>query len=87
MGILTDLVERRSFDNQNYIQDWLRGKDSTSDSFAGIAVTPDKAITYSAVLACGRILSEGIAGVPLLLYRRGSKDQPEGQDSWCVCPD
>ena len=69
MGIITDLIEKRSFESQAWIQDWLRGKDSSAQSFTGLSITPDKAIKYSAVYACSKIISEGIAGVPLITYK------------------
>lgn len=37
---------------------------------AGISVTPDSALTYSAVWACVRVLAESIGSLPLILYRR-----------------
>ncbi|MDD5013734.1 MAG: phage portal protein [Atribacterota bacterium] len=69
--------ENRSFDNQSWIKDWLRGRDVGEESFAGIPITPERAVKYSAVLACSRIISEGIASVPLFVYKRieGGKEK------------
>jgi HK97 family phage portal protein len=36
---------------------------------SGIAVTKDRALQHSVALACGRVIAEGIASVPLKLYR------------------
>ncbi|MGD9276350.1 MAG: phage portal protein [Candidatus Pacearchaeota archaeon] len=69
MGIFTKLFEKRSFDNQQWIKDWLRGADYGNETFSGINITENKALKYSAILAASRILSEGIAGVPLFLYK------------------
>lgn len=44
---------------------WLR-------SDAGETVSPESALTISAVYACVRILSESVASLPLMLYRRRS---------------
>ena len=44
----------------------------------GIAVTPDSALRASAVFACVKVISETIAQLPLILYRRrtdGGKDR------------
>lgn len=37
---------------------------------SGVSVTPDTALTYSAVLSCIRILSETVGTLPLILYKR-----------------
>ncbi len=39
-------------------------------STAGVAVTPDSALTYSAVYACIRVLAETLGSLPSILYRR-----------------
>lgn len=77
MGNIAKFILKRSFDNQEWIKEWLRGSDVDSTTFSSVKVNQDTAINYSAVLACGRILSEGIASVPLFLYKRLS---PEGKD-------
>ncbi len=70
MGFITKLLEKRSFENQSWINDWVRGKDYPIESYTGVDVSPENAIKYSAVLACGRLLSETIASLPLFLYKR-----------------
>ena len=60
----------RNYSSQEWIKDWLRGKDVGYESLAGVPITPERAIQYSAVLACSRVLSEGIAKVPLFVYKR-----------------
>lgn len=39
-------------------------------SSGGVTVTPESALTFSAVLASVRVLSEGVAALPLLTYER-----------------
>ena len=39
-------------------------------SGSGIGVTPETALKTSAVFACVRILSESLAGLPLIIYQR-----------------
>jgi HK97 family phage portal protein len=36
---------------------------------SGIAVTKDRALQHSVALACGRVIANGIAGVPLKIYK------------------
>lgn len=43
-------------------------------SHSGVEVTPESALTISAVWACVRVLSENVAGLPLVLYQR----RPDG---------
>ena len=72
--------ERRSWGSQEWIKEWLRGNDIGSESFSGIKVNQDNALTYSAVLACSRILSEGIASVPLFTYKRLAEGKEKAVD-------
>lgn len=76
LGNFAKFILRRSFDNQEYIREWLRGNDVSSATLSSVKVNQDTALNYSAVLSCGRILSEGIASVPLFLYKR----LPEGKE-------
>lgn len=67
---ITRLFERRSFKNQQWLQDWLRGKDYGINSYAGVKISSESAIRNSAVFACGKLLSETIASLPLFTYKR-----------------
>lgn len=42
---------------------------------SGVDVTPDGALTYTAVWACVRILSESVAMLPLVLYERTGRSK------------
>lgn len=69
MGIFTGLFERRGAEamaERSSVWDFL----DLGTSAAGIGVTPDSAMTSSAVYACVRILSETVASLPLVMYRR-----------------
>lgn len=48
---------------------WLNTGKSLATA-SGVDVTPDSALTYTAVWACVRILSESVAMLPLVLYER-----------------
>jgi HK97 family phage portal protein len=45
-----------------------------SPTFTGRSVSPNTAMTYTAVWACVKILSESVASLPLLTYRNVSPD-------------
>lgn len=77
---ITRILERRSFDNQQWLKDWLRGKDIGLDSIAGVNVGPESAIKNSAVFACGKLLSETIASLPLFIYKRLSNGKEKAID-------
>lgn len=49
------------------IADWFA---ASSMSAAGMSVTADSAMRVAAVFSCVRVLSESIAALPLILYRR-----------------
>lgn len=56
--------------SSRYARDWLAGRDEADAlSEAGESVTPDKALTFSAVWACHKILTEAVASLPVRLFR------------------
>lgn len=57
--------EKRYFESSS---DWLSF--FGGETAAGTTVTPDTAITSTAVLACVRVLAETVAGLPFIVYRR-----------------
>lgn len=57
--------------------EWWRQSLFAKQSVSGVSVTIDSALQQAAVFACVRILSEGVASLPLKLYKRnpdGSKE-------------
>jgi len=50
------------------------------DTAAGVRVTPTRAMQFSAVFACVRVLSETIASLPLHLYRRQNDRKSRAPD-------
>lgn len=74
MGLLTQVFERRALDMPEGWQARVWGMGETP---AGVDVTPDSSLQYSAVLACVRVLAEDVASLPLILYRRM---QPRGKE-------
>jgi HK97 family phage portal protein len=72
MGIISSLELRATSQVLGHprdpvIADWFG---MGSQSAAGFSVTPDSAMRASAVFSCVRVLSEGVASLPLKMYRR-----------------
>lgn len=51
------------------------------ESSAGVDVNEDNALTYSAVWACVKVISEDLASLPLFLYRRNGNAKEKAEDS------
>lgn len=79
MGLLTQALEKRALDIPAGWQGRVWGMGGETP--AGVDVTPDSALSYSAVFACVRVLAEDVASLPLLVYRRlrprGKERAPE----------
>ena len=68
MGIISDLIESRvSLANPD---EWLLGAFGGKATTAGVSVDEQTSLKFSAVWACVRVLSQTLASLPLLLYRR-----------------
>lgn len=65
MGVLTGILRPTEQRATSYVDLVLGG----NRSVAGVNVTEEGALTYSAVWACVRVLSESLAGLPLILYQ------------------
>lgn len=68
MGFLTGLFERRQHPATDI--EWDRYFGIGAKSHAGPTVTPETALTLSPYFACIRVISESVASLPLLVYRR-----------------
>lgn len=68
-GAIAGGVERKSVDISALTWAKLWGDDVQVKS--GVAVNVDSALRVSTVLAAGRVISEGVAQLPLKLYREG----------------
>ncbi len=51
-----------------------------SRSAAGVDVTPERALMYSAVFACVKVLAESVGQLPLHLYRRREREKAKATD-------
>lgn len=58
--------------------EWWRQMGHLSPTAAGVSVTPDNAMTTSAVYACVRVLAESVASLPLKVYRK----TPDGREEY-----
>lgn len=63
-------------DPDRWLQELMHGRAIGS----GIRVNQDTALTYSAVYACVRVLSESVASLPTILYRRLEKGKERAKD-------
>lgn len=72
--------EKRAWEDQTWIQDWLNANEYGITSFAGIRINENNSIKYSAVLACVRIISETIASLPLFVYKRLKEGKEKAPD-------
>ena len=68
MGLLIRAFERRS--NLANPDPWLVSLFGGQRTAAGISVSPDTALRFTAVYGAVRILAETVATLPLIVYRR-----------------
>lgn len=82
----SDALERRFSPATGSEEVWRRGGWlQAADSFTGRAVTPDTALQLVTVYACVRVISETIASLPLITYRRlpgGGKERAVDHPLW-----
>lgn len=68
MGLLVRFFEQRTHPSAN--TDWGRIFGAGMSSAAGVEVTTEGSLAFSAVWSCVRVISESIASLPLITYRR-----------------
>jgi HK97 family phage portal protein len=76
-GIAAGIVEMKAVDASALTWEKLLG---TPSSRAGVAVNLDSALRVSTVLACTRVLAQGIAQLPLKVYRIGERSRKPATD-------
>ena len=69
-------AEKRALQNGTVVpvEQWREMISGSALSASGVAVTADTAMRMSAVYACITIISESIASLPLILYRRDGEE-------------
>lgn len=78
MGILHRALERRA--TLRVPPKWMLEAFGATKANSGINVTAAKALTYTAVYACVRVLAETLAMLPLKVYERVNKGKEERPD-------
>lgn len=76
MGIFTSLFEKRNLTEKQWLMDWLGGPESAT----GIRVSQDNAMKYSAVYGCVKLLSETVASIPFIVYKKLAKGKERAVD-------
>lgn len=69
-----------SADASRALSELMAARESSTE--VGILMTPDVAMQLSAVYSCVRVLSEDMAKLPLLVYRRLPKGKERATDHW-----
>lgn len=82
MGILSSLFETRNDSTLAEPSEGLLSLFRGNRSTTGKAVNSDSAMTFSAVYACVRVLSESIASLPLPVYERLEKGKRRASDHY-----
>jgi HK97 family phage portal protein len=87
MGIIRNFAakyaEKRGLNDPNH---WIvRLTDSFARTKSGIGITPETALQTSAVFACVRVLSETVASLPLMIYRKNG-DKKEVDEKHYLYP-
>src|SRR5512137_1144593 len=76
-GMLARLFERRAALTDSQVVAALRGD---AVSATGVSVTPESSLRATAVFACVRVLSETLASLPLITYRRLQRGKERASD-------
>jgi len=83
-GFSVNIGKRSSLENpQTTLRegaDWLLSALGGQESAAGVRVNEQSAMRSSAVWGCIRVLSSGVAGLPLMIYRRTDKGREVARD-------
>jgi phage portal protein BeeE len=84
MGLLSLLERRDSPENPRTSlsnpASWLYDAFGASQNVSGVAINEVSALTVLAVYACVRIISEAVASLPLLTYRRLTRGKERATD-------
>lgn len=78
--ILERLVGRRAEKRAMTSAELARELAARSGTAAGVDVTPERALAYSVVFACVRVLAESVGQLPLHLYQRKGREKLQAID-------
>jgi len=82
MGILAELFSPQNIveGDMNSVFQQLLAEGGFARSSTGLSISPEQALRVSAVYACVKVLSEDMAQLPLILYRRTIKNGKEAKE-------
>ncbi len=82
MGFIASLFEQRgsSFQAGDEPPSWFSRALGAMDSWTGVTVTPEQAMTTSAVYACINVIGQTVASLPLITYRRLLRGRERAND-------
>ena len=72
MALLTRLLSPQVREQRTSMADILKAMGGGAATKAGVSVTPEGSLAYTAVLAGVRILAESVASLPALVYERSA---------------
>lgn len=93
MGIIDSIIRPQAAITKETItssKELLHAMFGGVESSTGISISPESAMRYTTVLACVRVLSESVASLPCILYRRradGGKDRATDHPLYAVLHD
>ena len=79
----TSIVEKRSISDPNH---WIVRLTNSLTTKSGQNITPETALYTSAVFACIRVISETVASLPLMIYRKKDGGGKEVHDTHPLYP-
>lgn len=82
MGIISGFFEKRSesFKIGDEPPSWFSRAMGISDNWTGVTVTPEQAMSTSAVFACVNVLAQTVASLPLITYKRLARGRERAHD-------
>jgi HK97 family phage portal protein len=82
MGLIAGLFEERaaSFTVGQEPPSWFGRAIGAMDAWSGVTVTPEQAMTTSAVYACVNVIAQTVASLPLITYRRQKRGRERAND-------
>jgi HK97 family phage portal protein len=89
-GLFGAVARPRAEINTLTMEEWARRQGGGTEAKTGIYVSPESALRYTTVLSCVRVLSESVASLPCILYKRrkdGGKDRATDHPTYRVLHD
>ena len=84
------LLFRKGISSSSELEEFIRKGALGGASATGITVTPESALRCAPVIAAVRVIAEGVAALPLILYQRdddGAKSRAKDHPLWPILHD